>query len=162
MKKYRDWGAIGALLDEYEKAIDELKEVIKPLNHHQLTVIVDHETNDEDCRSIQTILEHVISSGYNYIIYSRKHIGESLEKKSSERLATIEEYSQSLDQMFDYNEQFFKDHPDVELNERENSKNFVSPWGPIYTLETLMEHAIVHVLRHRRQIRRFLIRMDDL
>ena len=25
-------------------------------------------------------------------------------------------------------------------------------WGPTYDLEQLLEHAIVHILRHRRQI----------
>lgn len=25
-------------------------------------------------------------------------------------------------------------------------------WGPTYDLEQLIEHAIVHILRHRRQI----------
>jgi len=29
-------------------------------------------------------------------------------------------------------------------------------WGPVYDFEQLFEHAIVHVLRHRRQIDRFL------
>jgi hypothetical protein len=29
-------------------------------------------------------------------------------------------------------------------------------WGPRYDLEQLLEHAIVHVLRHRRQIDKFL------
>jgi len=31
-----------------------------------------------------------------------------------------------------------------------------SRWGAVYDLEQLLEHAIVHVLRHRRQIERFL------
>ena len=31
-----------------------------------------------------------------------------------------------------------------------------SRWGAMYDLEQLLEHAIVHVLRHRRQIERFL------
>ena len=29
-------------------------------------------------------------------------------------------------------------------------------WGPVYDLEQMLEHAIVHILRHRRQIERFL------
>ena len=28
-------------------------------------------------------------------------------------------------------------------------------WGPQYDLEQLLEHAIVHILRHRRQIEKF-------
>lgn len=31
-----------------------------------------------------------------------------------------------------------------------------SQWGVTYDLEQLLEHAIVHVLRHRRQIEKFI------
>ena len=31
-----------------------------------------------------------------------------------------------------------------------------SPWRVVYDLEQMLEHAIVHILRHRRQIERFL------
>jgi hypothetical protein len=29
-------------------------------------------------------------------------------------------------------------------------------WGPQYDLEQLLEHAVVHILRHRRQIEKFI------
>ena len=35
-----------------------------------------------------------------------------------------------------------------------NNKMKVS-WGQEYDLEQLLEHAIVHILRHRRQVERF-------
>ena len=30
-------------------------------------------------------------------------------------------------------------------------------WGVTYNLEQLLEHAIVHILRHRRQIEKFML-----
>lgn len=51
---YRDNGAIGALLDEYEKALNELKVVIRGVQTAELVQIVDYETKDEDCRSSHT------------------------------------------------------------------------------------------------------------
>ncbi|HEV7515403.1 MAG TPA: hypothetical protein VGR07_03810, partial [Thermoanaerobaculia bacterium] len=32
---------------------------------------------------------------------------------------------------------------------------FEMPWGPTYDPEILLEHAIVHLLRHRRQVERW-------
>jgi len=32
-----------------------------------------------------------------------------------------------------------------------------SRWGVTYNLEQLLEHAIVHILRHRRQIEKFML-----
>ena len=40
--------------------------------------------------------------------------------------------------------------------EEASSLQIRSGWGPLYDFEQLFEHAIVHVLRHRRQIERFL------
>ena len=63
-KEYRNNGAFGALLDEYEKSLDALIAVIKGISNNQLTAIVDDETNDEGCKSIQGILTHIVQSGY--------------------------------------------------------------------------------------------------
>lgn len=41
-------------------------------------------------------------------------------------------------------------------DEEANALQIRSGWGPVYDFEQLFEHAIVHVLRHRRQIERFL------
>ena len=57
--KYRNNGAVGALLDEYERSVGELKGVIRHISTNQMVVIVDKQTKDPNCRSIQTILSHV-------------------------------------------------------------------------------------------------------
>ena len=78
-KKYRDNGAIGAILDEYEKALTELENVISNISYEDLTVIVDHKTEDADCKSIQAILTHVIKAGYGYVIEIRNSLGEQID-----------------------------------------------------------------------------------
>ncbi|HEX8369344.1 MAG TPA: hypothetical protein VF604_12440 [Pyrinomonadaceae bacterium] len=45
-----------------------------------------------------------------------------------------------------------------EMSEDQMSKIVIhSGWSVTYDLEQLLEHAIVHVLRHRRQIEKFLL-----
>ena len=68
IKTYRQ-GAVGALLDEYEKVIFELQQVLNDISNEELIKIVDSKTTDPNCKSIQTILSHVIRSGYAYAIY---------------------------------------------------------------------------------------------
>lgn len=161
MKKFRNNGAKGALLDEYEKAIEELQEVIKNITPEELMKIVDHETQDPDCRSIQTILSHVIRAGYNYVIAIRKFLGEQIEYVEGKKLKTISENQNELKVMFKYNEMVFVDYPDLVLEETNNQKKILVRWGQQYDVEQLFEHAIVHVLRHRRQIERFLIKLRE-
>ena len=64
-------GAIGALMDEYERAALELKTLVKEIPAAEFVRIIDNQTSDEDCRSIQTILSHVIRAGYGYADYIR-------------------------------------------------------------------------------------------
>lgn len=161
MKKFRDNGAIGALLDEYEKVIQELQSTIEAITPKQLTTIVDKSTKDEDCRSIQTILTHVVRAGYGYATYIRKDLGETLEFRERITLDSVAAYQAALAKMFAYNEQLFVDYPNLKLQEHEASKKMLTNWGQRFDAEQILEHAIVHILRHRRQIERFLIRLNE-
>lgn len=156
---YRDNGATGALLDEYEKALTELQNVIVDLSNDDLTAIVDSKTEDADCRSIQTILTHVVRAGYNYVIEIRRSLGENIDFVESAALSTNAQYRSELAKMFEYNEQLFLDYPNLNLEENDPKKKVLVRWGQHYDIEQLFEHAIVHILRHRRQIERFLIRL---
>lgn len=159
MRKYRNNGAIGAILDEYEKALAELESVITDLTNEDLITFIDAETEDSDCKSIQTILTHVIRSGYCYIIEIRKALSEQIDFVELKTLDTVEQYKAELKKMFRYNEQLFKDYQNLNLEELDSEKKILVKWGQYYDVEQLLEHAIVHVLRHRRQIERFLIKL---
>lgn len=164
MKIYRTNGAIGALLDEYEKALNELKALIAPITEEMLSKIVDAKTEDENCRSIQTILTHVVQSGYYYayaIKMEQEYDFEGKEiilakTKEKSLLPTVAAYQSALDDMFQFNVQVFVDYPNMKLEEYDNNKKIAVRWGQSYDVDQLMEHAIVHILRHRRQIERFL------
>lgn len=157
MKVFRNNGAIGALLDEYEKAIIELKEILKTVSDHDLQQIVDPLTKDEDCRSIQSILTHVIRSAFGYVIYIRNWQGEHLEFPNRIKLNSIDEYVKALDDAFAFNVKLFEDYPNINMEENDHAKKIMTNWGQAFDVDQMMEHAIVHILRHRRQIERFLL-----
>ena len=69
-KTYRT-GAVGALMDEYERAAAELVSILEKITDEEFERIRDTKTQDEDCRSIQTIMRHVIRAGYGYAGYMR-------------------------------------------------------------------------------------------
>lgn len=155
MKKHRI-GAVGALLDEYKRAIAELQQVIADIPEHQLKSIIDATTQDENCRSIQTILSHVVRSGYIYATYIQNRKIGSVEN-FPQRIYhfNVDGYIQDLDKVFEFTENVFQNIVDSELEEPEESKKMKVSWNQTYDIEQLMEHAIVHILRHRRQIERF-------
>ena len=160
--KYRNNGATGAILDEYERAINELKTVIKSLTPSEIETIVDHETPDKSCESIQSILTHVIKAGYHYVVEIRNAMGENLPFINVATLNAVDDYTLALDEMFQYNEALFEDYPSIKWNEHDNHNKINVVWGQQYDVEQLYEHAIVHILRHRRQIERFILKLKAL
>ncbi|RJP63263.1 MAG: DinB family protein [Ignavibacteriales bacterium] len=151
-------GAIGALMDIYEKHIIEFSSFIENTPGEIYEKIIDEKTQDEDCRSIQTIVSHVINSGFGYANYLRDKFG--IEKNSPERkLLSIEEAIIRLNALIRYTIQTLEgkwEMSDAEILETA----FKTRWGGKYDIEQLLEHAIVHILRHKRQIKRFLERVE--
>ncbi|MEO6169239.1 MAG: DinB family protein [Chitinophagales bacterium] len=145
-------GAIGALLDIYEQAISELQIVIADIPDNILTIITDVNTTDENCKSMQSILAHVVSSGYGYATSIHNFKGSNTMRPDKIFRSTIIEYQQDLANVFTYTETVFKEIEENELEGYNDSLKIKTGWGQSYDIEQLTEHAIVHILRHKRQI----------
>jgi len=153
IKNYRK-GGIGALMDEYERAAEEFKDLVGNISETDFVKIVDSVTKDDDCRSVQTIISHVINSGYGYANYIRDWF--AIPKSSPERRLILQnDFSIELDKMLAYTAETLEGKWEYSDEEIMKVKMIVR-WGPQYDLEQLLEHAIVHVLRHRRQIEKFI------
>lgn len=156
-KTYRK-GAIGALTDEYEKALEELK--------NQLIKIPDNEfkkaynkTADKDLQSVKNIVIHITRSGYVYANYIRKRFGNSYVIHEVE-IANSDQGIFELNKMFEYTVETFEDK--WTLTDDELMNTIIKTSWTTYDLEALIEHAIVHVLRHRLQIEKMIIKFNPL
>jgi len=156
---YRNNGAIGALLDEYEKSLEEFKNLISTISDEEMKVQLTDSSVHEDFHSIQNILRHTVFAGYHYVIEIRKWLGEEISFMERKTFHTIPENIDALDKMFQFNVKLFEDHPNIPLEENSNEKKVITKWGQSYDVEQLFEHAIVHILRHRRQIERYLLKI---
>jgi len=146
-------GAVGALMDEYERAATGFKKLIGKISEADFIKIVDTETKDDDCRSVQTIVSHVTNSGFGYANYIRDWF--SIPKDSPERkLLSQNEFFLRFDIMLAYTSETLEGKWEYSDDDIQKVKMIVR-WGPQYDLEQLLEHAVVHILRHRRQIEKF-------
>src|SRR5215210_7103402 len=148
-------GAAGALLDIYEQVISDFKKVIEDIPDNALTIIIDPHTTDDNCRSIQKILSHVVHSAYGYATNIHNLKGNDLTRTEKKFHLTIKEYLEDLTNVFIYTENIFKNFKDEDLEQLDNSYKIKTGWGQLYDIEQMTEHAIVHILRHKRQITRF-------
>ena len=147
-------GNIGALMDEYERAAGDLKHLVKDLSEDEFVKVLDRETNDDDCRSVQTIAAHVVGAGYSYADYFRV-LFSIQSTRPARRLFSRAEFPAQLAAMLEYTERTFADR--WIMNDDETTDSVIhTRWGATYDIEQLFEHAIVHVLRHRRQIEKLL------
>ena len=159
MQKTFRKGAVGAMMDEYERAVFELQAIIQNVSGEEFTRIADAETRDEDCRSIQTIVSHVVRAGYGYANYIRERFSMNAEPFEPKQIVHGE-VSDEIDKMLDYTIQTLDGKWEMSDDEICEIK-INSRWGVPYNLEQMLEHAIVHVLRHRRQIEKFLLKFQD-
>lgn len=145
-------GAVGALMDETERAAEELRRTVEALPEELFDRVTDPYTDDPDCRSVRSILDHVVRAGYGYAYYLRRHWGLP-ERRPPGPAATRDEALDHLRGMVELTAETLDgrwEMPDEEIE----AVRIESGWGVVYDLEQLLEHGIVHLLRHRRQIER--------
>ena len=147
-------GALGALMDEYERAASELERLIERIPEEDFVRVVDLQTKDDDCRSVQTIMAHVVRAAYGYADYIREQFSIASTRPQS-RLYSGRESVEQLEAALRYTAQTLEGR--WEMSDEEISGTVInSRWGVVYNVEGLMEHAVMHILRHRRQIEKFI------
>lgn len=155
MKKTYRPGAVGALMDEMERASLDLISILENLPADEFEMILDDKTYDEDCRSIKTIMTHVVRSGYGYANSIRKAWGVPVVEEEiiidDAQNAIIQ-----LNEMLEYTAVTLDGHWTMSLDEMEETF-VIARWGKKMDLEEMLEHALAHILRHRRQIERLLM-----
>lgn len=155
-KVRRRSGVIDALLDEYRVVLADLKRHLRGVSPRDLARIADPDTSNPDCVSIQSVLTHVVYCGNNYLMLIDRDRGGAVWPRPKRVVhASVAEYTEALDRLMADTEAFFENVSPAEMARHAPEKKLRTGWGQIYDYEQLMEHAIVHVSRHRRQIQRF-------
>ena len=155
-------GKAGAILDEHERAISEICNLLTGVKQQSYEKIIDYETADENCRSMKTICSHILKVGYGYLNLIREKI----------EVAIYDEFPKSIDDVsnvpFVLNQLFASLKDTLELvipltNEWWDiliDTNSIGSAGKINT-DILLEHSIVHLLIHRRQLEKFFLMIDQ-
>jgi uncharacterized damage-inducible protein DinB len=149
-------GAALALAEETETARLELYSLLPRFPADAFTA-GDVETVD----NVRGILYHVTGASFSYGCWMRRVLGRldpEVEKKEKEAfLARVRAQSDAAG--FQEASQWAIERyyaALAEVTEPELAKVFPSNWGAPYEIESMMEHALVHFMRHRRQLEIFL------
>ena len=159
LEDYRK-GAVGALMDEYERAVFELKTIVQNVGEENYVRIADAETDNEECRSIQTMMRHVVDAGYAYANDLLPIISMNVEPYQF-KLISYQNFSGEVDKMLAYTVETLDGKWELSYAEMDKIV-YLSPSGYKQDLEQILEHAIVHILRHRRQTEKFLLKFSGI
>ena len=148
-------GPFGALMDEYARAADEFCRVAERFEAPRFDA--EKPANTQETRSPRAVCLHVIGAAHRYAHYIRKARGvDFVERYNADpaRLHTAQDVPGLLAEGIVLMEQTVE--PLLRANEQEiQALTFVVRWGPRYDPEMILEHAVCHLLRHRRQLERW-------
>lgn len=148
--------AVNAILEVYKNVITDLKFFLNDISDEQLILILDSTTQNKDCISIQNILSHTINAGYSYLDYIQKNRNVDFKKPDRLYSSSIKDYQNGLDEMFYQTVNVFQNIFDDELERYKDSEKILTRWNQNYDIEQIMEHAIVHIMRHQLQIKNLI------
>jgi len=141
-------------MDEYARAAEGFCQVVEALAPG--VYVRTRASDDPDTTSRQMICAHAVGAAHRYSDYIRKARGmPTIEAFAADPkgLATPAAVRPALAAAMQYTEEalagWYEDPSPAEL------VRFEVRWGPVYNPEMMLEHAIVHLLRHRRQIERW-------
>lgn len=159
-KNFARIGALGAITDIYQNAVDEYVDVLKHTSLKEFITIVDKDTEDEDCRSIQTVTRHIIRSGYGYAGYvlNALNITHEIPNVNGMKLDSTEEAIREIYNMLYFNITNLYDQNRELLENNLGTIKFLTRWNEEYNFEQILEHAVMHILRHKRQINKFIVK----
>ncbi len=148
-------GATRALLEEYERAAGEFCQAVERFPSEAFCE--ERPSDDPSCTSAREIARHVCHAARHYAA----DLGRALDPGyAMPDWPHIDALSEPLDTRL---------HLDAALRhtaevasrletmspEEVTATRFEMSWGQTYDPEILLEHAIVHLLRHRRQLERW-------
>lgn len=148
-------GWVGGLLDEYARAALDFCSVLEAVPAARFVAL--RPSPDPDCVSIQNLCIHVVRSAHGYaslIVRALEQPVPELAPPGPDLLATPASLRPLLAAAMRRMETAL--HEVAKLPPEQQEALIVKPrWGLPLQVDLLVEHAIVHLLRHRRQIERW-------
>jgi uncharacterized damage-inducible protein DinB len=152
LKKFKYNGARSLVLlhDEY------LRSCIQTWHEAKKLDIKMPLTEDKDYQSLETLLRHILRAARGYMTWTCEKL--NLPDPEIEKTPEIDVIGIQVDEHLAHLLERWK-LPLVEIEENKfHSPTFKSRWGVEYCIDAMLEHAVMHPVRHEFQLKNL---MDD-
>ena len=148
-------GPFGALMDEYARAAEDFCRVVETFDLARFDA--ERPSDNPDTVSPRAICLHAIGAAHRYAQYIRKARGvDCVERYEADpaRLRSPQDVRALLTEGILLTEETVQ--PLLKASDEEiQALSFTVRCGPRYDPEMILEHAVCHLLRHRRQLERW-------
>lgn len=145
------YGGARALVALHEEKLLEFLVIWKEAKAANLAL---PETSDTDYASLETLLRHVLSAARGYMVWMCKHL--ELADPAIDPPPPLEAVAARADAYAQHLLERWRlplvDVPAAKFG----PDTFVSNWGAPYCIDAMLEHAVMHPLRHSYQLRNLL------
>ena len=155
LKKYHYNGARSLVL-LHEK---HLTSCLNTWSEAKISGLILPKTDDENYESLNTLLRHILRAARNYMIWICKKLDlpdPQIEKEPEPDLIEMkaEEYVSHLIEKWRL--------PLSEIPEEKfHSPTYTSNWGVEYCIDAMLEHAVMHPIRHEYQLKVLLANQKE-
>lgn len=121
---------------------------------HSQNIILS-QTSDPDYESLSTLLRHVLRSAGNYMIWmcDKLNLPDPNINQLPEPELLVKKAGLYIDHILDKWRS-----PLTEIDEEKfHSPTFTSNWGVEYCIDAMLEHAVMHPIRHEFQLRSLIL-----
>lgn len=142
--KYNGAKALVALQEEKLRSFLTCWRIAKELN------ISLPETDDKDYQSLETLLFHVLRASRGYLNWICENL--KLQDPAIDPIPKLEVIEEKAGEYLEYLLNKWK-HPLKDLDEKVFHENtYKSRWGVEYCIDAMLEHAVMHPIRHEYQL----------
>ncbi len=150
MKPYKYAGAYSLIL-LHEK---HLKIFFKTWTEAKKLMLKLPETTDEDYESLETLLRHVLGSARGYMVWMCVKL--EMPNPKIDDPPSLDKIERQASNYIDHLIEKWK-NPLADVEEsRFSDKVYNSNWGVPYCIDAMLEHAVMHPIRHTFQLERLM------
>ncbi len=140
-------------MDEYERAERELETVLHAMTTEEYDAIVEPQARPE-LQSVHAMMEHVVNACYGYAVYTAGALGAPRERPRVHDVPHGEAIAM-LRTALAFTDDVLRPHYTMSEDDMDQI-HMTAPWKIEYSIDQMLEHAVCHILRHRRQIEKFV------
>ena len=111
-------------------------------------------TDDENYKSLETLLRHILRAARNYMVWMCNKL--NLPDPGIEIQPEPENIEIKADEFVNHLLEKWRSPLTDIPEEKFHSPTYISSWGVEYSIDAMLEHAVMHPIRHEFQLRNLI------